>query len=83
MKFLYAMEESHGLLLITNGRSYGVECKRADAPRATPSMRIALHDLNLEHLAVVYPGLRRYAIADRMTALPLEQMTGASLLGKR
>ena len=70
------------VLLVKNGCRYGVECKRADAPRVTPSMRISLQDLKLEHIAVVYPGLRRYAIADRMTALPLEQMTGASLLGK-
>lgn len=70
------------LLLLKNGRRYGVECKRADAPRVTPSLRISLQDLKLEHIAVVYPGLRRYPIADRMTALPLEQMTGASLLGK-
>lgn len=70
------------LLLLKNGCRYGVECKRADAPRVTPSMRISLQDLKLEHIAVVYPGLRRYAMADRMTALPLEQMTGALLLGK-
>ncbi|OIO90776.1 MAG: hypothetical protein AUK02_00665, partial [Anaerolineae bacterium CG2_30_58_95] len=36
------------LLLIKNGRRIGVECKRMDAPRLTPSMRIALQDLQLE-----------------------------------
>jgi len=34
----------------------GVERKRADAPRLTPSMRIALSDLGLERIAVAYPG---------------------------
>ena len=33
------------LLLFKNGRRIGVECKRADAPRLTPSMRVALSGL--------------------------------------
>ena len=70
------------LLLFKKGRRYGVECKRADAPRLTPSMRVSLQDLELEHIAVVYPGPRRYPIADRVTALPLKEMTADSLLGK-
>lgn len=50
----------------------GVECKRIDAPRLTPSMRIALEDLGLERIAVVYPGARRYPLADRVEAVPLD-----------
>lgn len=50
---------------------YGVECKRADAPRMTPSIRIALDDLGLERVAVIYPGSRRYPIADSVEAVPL------------
>lgn len=49
----------------------GVECKRVDAPGMTPSMRIALDDLKLERIAVVYPGTLRYPIADRVEAVPL------------
>ena len=52
----------------------GVECKRADAPRMTPSIRIALEDLELQRVAVVYPGDRRYAIADRVEAVPLSDL---------
>ena len=37
------------LLLFKDGR-IGVECKRADAPTLTPSMRIALRDLKLDEL---------------------------------
>ena len=43
------------LVLRLDGRLFGVECKRADAPRTTPSIRIALEDLGLERVAVVYP----------------------------
>jgi predicted AAA+ superfamily ATPase len=59
------------LLLFKDGKRIGVEFKRIDAPRLTPSMRVALHDLGLERLYVVYPGTRRYAIDERVEAVPL------------
>jgi predicted AAA+ superfamily ATPase len=59
------------LVLIKNGRMLGVECKRIDAPRITPSMRIAREELNLEQIAVVYPGKKRYAMGDGVAAVPL------------
>ena len=52
------------LLLFKNGQRIGVAFKRADAPRITTSMRIALQDLKLDALYVVYPGLHRYKLAD-------------------
>jgi predicted AAA+ superfamily ATPase len=62
------------LLLFKRGRRIGVECKRADAPTLTPSMRVALHDLKLDRLVVVYPGERRYALAKRVEAVPLKEL---------
>src|SRR5574337_1093573 len=59
------------LLLFKNRRRLGVEVKRADAPTLTPSMRIALHDLQLDHLTVLYPGTRWYALAERVDVVPL------------
>lgn len=59
------------LLMIKDGRRVGVEFKRADAPQMTPSMRIALNDLALDALYVVYPGERRYRIGERVEAVPL------------
>ena len=59
------------LLLRRGERLLGVECKRADAPRMTPSIRIAIADLGLDGVAVVYPGTKRFAIADRVEAVPL------------
>jgi hypothetical protein len=35
---------------------YGVECKRTDAPRMTPSIRNAIEDVGLERVVVIYPG---------------------------
>lgn len=59
------------LLLQKNGKLRGVECKRVDAPRLTPSMRIAMQDLKLERLAVIYPGAKRYPLADNVEAVPM------------
>ena len=59
------------LILRRGDRLMGVECKRADAPRLTPSIRVALDDLGLERVAIVYPGAKRFALADRVEAVPL------------
>ena len=59
------------LLLLKDGQRVGVEFKRADAPSVTASMRIALHDLQLDRLYVVYPGTLRYPLSSRMEAVPL------------
>ncbi|MFZ3135937.1 MAG: DUF4143 domain-containing protein, partial [Thermodesulfovibrionales bacterium] len=63
------------LVLTKKGRMLGVECKRIDAPRITPSMRIAREELNLEQIAVVYPGRKRYALGNGVTAVPLNALT--------
>jgi len=65
------------LLLLKNGCRIGVECKRADAPAMTPSMRIALSDLKLSVLFVVYPGEKRYALADKVMVMPLAEFINA------
>ena len=62
------------LLLIKDGHLLGIECKRVDAPRLMPSMRIALDDLRLERIAVVYPGTQRYPLAERVEAIPLKAL---------
>lgn len=62
------------LLLLKQGRKLGVECKRVDAPRLTPSMKAALEDLQLDLLAVIYPGNRSYPLADQVRVVPLEAL---------
>ncbi len=62
------------LLILKDGRRIGVECKRVDAPRLTPSMRIALQDLALDQLTVIYPGDQPFPLADRVTVMPLRAL---------
>ena len=59
------------LLLFKDERRIGVEFKRSDAPKLTPSMRIAMDDLRLDALYVVYPGPHRYNLAPQVEAVPL------------
>lgn len=59
------------LLLFKKDQRIGVECKRVDAPVLTPSMRIAMADLKLDHLYVVYPGERAYTLAKKVEVVPL------------
>jgi hypothetical protein len=73
------MAEFHGkveldLFLLKDGRRFGVECKREDAPRLTRSMHTALNDLQLDHLAVIYPGERPYPLAERVTVITLKSL---------
>jgi Domain of unknown function (DUF4143) len=58
------------LLVTVRGKRYGFECKYADAPGTTKSMRVALQDLGLTSLYVVYPGSERYQLDDRIEVLP-------------
>ena len=65
------------LLLFKNGRRIGIECKRTDAPQLTPSMRTALADLKLDHLYVLYPGTRTYALGRNVEVMPLADFVKA------
>ena len=71
--WFYAVHSGSELDLVmhSRGRRIGVEFKRADAPRLTRSMHIAMRDLELDELWVIYPGTRSYELADRATVRPL------------
>ncbi len=59
------------LVLRRGDKLYGIECKRKDAPRMTPSIRVALQDLELAKVVVLYPGSKRYTISDSAEAVPV------------
>lgn len=64
------------LVFSKGGRMYGIEVKRADAPSLTPSLKIALEDLRLERIAVIYPGEKRYSLHKQVDVVPFETITG-------
>ncbi|HTR00444.1 MAG TPA: ATP-binding protein [Candidatus Acidoferrum sp.] len=67
------------LLLFIRGKRIGIEIKRTDAPRMTPSMNNALQDLKLDRLVVAYPGESIYQLAPRCVAIPLPQLLGGGV----
>ena len=62
------------LLLVRGGQRLGFEFKFADAPRTTKSMRVAMDDLKLERLFVVYPGEKDYALDERIHVMALRNV---------
>jgi hypothetical protein len=65
------------LILRRGNDLFGVECKRTDTPRLTPSIRTALADLGLKRVIVLYPGAKRFPITERVDAVPLQTLAGA------
>jgi predicted AAA+ superfamily ATPase len=62
------------LLAMAGGKRYGFEFKYADAPGRSRSMNVAVDDLGLEHLWVVYPGKEEYGLDKRISAIPLQNL---------
>lgn len=62
------------LLVVARGRRRGFEFKRTAAPRVTRSMRVALEDLRLDGIDVVYPGERTFPLSDRIRAVGISRL---------
>ena len=70
------------LLIMARGKRFGFELKYADAPARRRSILIALEDLHLAHLWVVYPGDQAYDLDDRISVIPMADLTRLpSLIG--
>ena len=63
------------LFFIKNGKRHGVEFKYSEAPKATKSMYVAIEDLSLDHLWVVYPGKNIYPLTEKIKVLPLQELS--------
>lgn len=62
------------ILLMHEGKRYGFDRGLTDTPRPTRSMQIALHDLKLHRLFVVYPGPATFALSRTTAALGIADM---------
>lgn len=70
--YFYAIHGGSDLDLYLPNRRVGMEIKRRDVPRMSRSMGIALEDLDLEELIVVYPGERSFELGKKIRAVSLE-----------
>jgi len=62
------------LMVTIAGKRHGFEFKYTDAPGRKRAMHIAIEDLGLEHLWVIYPGDQKYTLDSKITAIPLEEI---------
>jgi uncharacterized protein len=60
------------LLVFDAGRRVGFEIKHTDSPRITKSLYIALTDLKLDVLYVVYPGTEHFPLGEKIQAVGLQ-----------
>ena len=61
------------LLIIQDGKKHGFEFKYTDSPKLTPSMSIALHDLELDSLTVIVPGTHDFPLTKEIRVIGLEK----------
>lgn len=62
------------LLILHQDKRYGFEFKFGDKLQITASMKIAMSELKLEKLFVVYPGQNRFNLDEKVVALPLDDL---------
>src|SRR4029077_1267875 len=62
------------LLTFKQGKRLGFEFKYSDSPKITKSMIIAIQDLKLDHLYVVFPGKIHFPLSEMITACGLEAL---------
>lgn len=65
------------LFLFARGKRLGYEIKYEEAPRVTKSMRVAIGDLHLDSLQIVYPGSSSYPLDEKIRALSLSDLDSA------
>ena len=62
------------LLVLKDGKKLGFEFKYSDAPTLSPSMKKSIEMLSLDSLTVVYPGDRKYELAENVRVSPLADL---------
>ncbi len=68
------------ILLFLNGKRYGIKIKLSENSRPGRSARIAIEDLELEHLWCIYPGENVIPIDEDITLWPLRNLYSHPLL---
>ncbi len=62
------------LLLFHNNKRIGFEIKYTDAPKTTRSMHVAINDLALHKLIIVFPGDTSYRLSPKITVVGIQDL---------
>jgi len=60
----------------SEGKNWSAEFKYNDAPKISKSMQIAIEDIGIEKIYVIYPGKKSYKLAKNIIVLPLFEFPG-------
>jgi uncharacterized protein len=64
----------------SGSRRIGIEVKRTDQPRLTPSIRHALTDLELDRIILVHAGHQSFPLGPKIDAIPAQEILDAATL---
>lgn len=62
------------LLMHSQGKKLGFEFKYSDKPQITPSMRVVLEDLKLDHITIIYPGPHSFSLESSITVMSIQDL---------
>jgi hypothetical protein len=62
------------LLVFWHGKRVGFEFKYSDSPDMTKSMHMAMQDLKLDQMFVVYPGGQSLKLADKVELISIKHL---------
>ena len=68
------------LLLFKHNHRLGFEFNYTDNPKVTKSMRIALADVKLKHLGIIYPGDQIYRLSDTIKVYGIQTFASGAFM---
>ena len=69
------------LLIVRGAEMHGFEFKYSSAPKPTRSMHVALEDMGLDGITIVYPGEGAYALTERIRVASLGHLAQQARFG--
>ena len=60
------------LIIIKNGKRIGFEFKYSSVPKITNSIKIALNDLNLDQVKIIFPRDKTYKLSEKIGVIGLK-----------
>lgn len=61
------------LLIVKGGKRIGFEIKHTSSPTLTHSIKLAIDELKLDQIFVIFNGSKKFKIADKIFACPLSE----------
>jgi len=79
--FFWSVHQQADLDLIfqLDGQLYGIEVKYNEAPGITKSMQLALSELDLKQILLIYPGKKSYKLSEKIQVVSIDEVGSLKL----